>query len=44
MLVSLYPFLCGYSTTVSVGDFQSSDVGSIPITRSMWKRTASVIV
>ena len=25
----------GYSTTVSVGDFQSSDVGSIPITRSI---------
>ena len=27
--------ICGYSTTVSVGDFQSSDVGSIPITRSI---------
>ena len=27
--------ICGYSTTVSVGDFQSSDVGSIPMTRSI---------
>ena len=31
---SLYVLFCGYSTTVSVGDFQSSDEGSIPFTRS----------
>ena len=27
-------YFCGYSTTVSVGALQASDVGSIPITRS----------